>query len=436
VAESEPEGDETALAHAADHGAVDAEPVEQSREVLGRVPVAEGLGRRDRGAMSALVPGDDSVPPAQRVDLRQKHLVVHQEAVAEDDRYTAAAAVLVIDALPAELGDRHGRSLYPVAVAQLSEPVFADILDAARQIRPYISPTPLRRYPALDRLVGAEVYVKHENHNPTGAFKVRGGVNLVSRLSEDERTRGVIAASTGNHGQSVAYAARLFEVSAIIVAPAAANPVKVESMQDLGAEVVLEGERYDDSRDHAERLAREHGYRYIHSGDEPLLIAGVGTHTLEVLQEQPHVDTVIVPVGGGSGAAGAAVAAKAVNPAIQVIGVQSDAAQSAFLSWKSGKLQDSPNRTRVEGLSTARPFELPQRTMRRLLDDFVLVSDDEIDAATAVMIEKTRTLVEAAGAAALAAAMKLRSRLAGRSVALICSGGNISPAQLKALLAR
>jgi len=320
-------------------------------------------------------------------------------------------------------------------MGQLEEPTFTDVLDAAKQIRPYLSPTPLRRYPALDRIVGAEVHVKHENHNPTGAFKVRGGVNLVSRLSEDERGRGVIAASTGNHGQSVAYAARLFGVGAIICAPAAANPVKVEAMQDLGAEVILEGERYDDSRRNAERLAREHGYRYIHSGDEPLLIAGVGTHTLELLQEQPAVDTVIVPIGGGSGAAGSCIAAKAVNPEIRVIGVQSEQAPAAYLSWKAGAPRESPNRTRAEGLSTAAPFELPQRILRRLLDDFVLVSDEEIDAATAVMIEKTRTLVEAAGAAALAAALKLRNELRGRKVALICSGGNISPAQLKTLLA-
>ena len=318
----------------------------------------------------------------------------------------------------------------------LAEPGFTDVLDAARQIRAYLSPTPLRHYPALDRMVGAEVYVKHENHNPTGAFKVRGGVNLVSRLSDDERRRGVIAASTGNHGQSVAYAARLFGVSAIICAPEAANPVKVESMQDLGAEVVLAGERYDDAKHNAERMAREQGYRYIHSGDEPLLIAGVATHTLEILQEQPDVDVVIVPIGGGSGAAGAGIAARAINPNVQVIGVQSDAAQAAWLSWKSGEMRVSPNRTRAEGLSTATPFALPQRIMRRVLDDFVLVSDDQIDAATAVMIEKTRTLVEAAGAAALAAALTLRDRLADRKVALICSGGNISPAQLKTLLTR
>ena len=319
-------------------------------------------------------------------------------------------------------------------VTDLYEPEFTDVLDAARQIRPYLQPTPLRRYPSLDRLVGAQVHVKHENHNPTGAFKVRGGVNLISRLGEDERQRGVVAASTGNHGQSVAFAARLFGVAAVICAPANANPVKVEAMQDLGAEVVLQGERYDDARRHAEELQREQGYRYIHSGDEPLLISGVGTHTLEILQEQPHVDTVIVPIGGGSGAAGASIAAKAINPRVRVIGVQSDAAQAAYLSWKSGELRESPNRTRAEGLSTATPFALPQRIMRRLLDDFVLVSDDEIDAATAVMIEKTRTMVEAAGAAALAAALKLGDSLRGHAVALICSGGNISPAQLRALL--
>lgn len=319
-------------------------------------------------------------------------------------------------------------------MTELKEPAFHDVLDAAKRIHPYLQPTPLRRYPSLDRLVGTSILVKHENLNPTGAFKVRGGINLISRLSDDERKRGVIAASTGNHGQSVAYAARLFGVAAIVCAPENANPVKVESMQDLGAEVVLKGERYDDARLSAHKMAEEHGYRYIHSGDEPLLVAGVGTHTLEILQEEPEVDTVIVPVGGGSGAAGACIAAKAINPAIEVIGVQSAEAPAAYLTWSAREPREAPNRTRAEGLSTATPFMFPQRILQRLLDRFILVSDDEIDAATLLMIEKTRTLVEGAGAAALAAALKLRKDLAGRTVALICSGGNISPAQLKALL--
>jgi threonine dehydratase len=321
-------------------------------------------------------------------------------------------------------------------VSDLHEPTFSDVLDAAKRIRGYLQPTPLRSYPSLARLVGADVHVKHENHNPTGAFKVRGGINLVSRLTDDERERGVIAASTGNHGQSVAYAARLFGVSAIICAPENANPVKVESMQDLGAEVILKGERFDDARLNAARLAKEHGYRYVDSGDEPLLIAGVGTHTLEVLQEEPHIDVVIVPVGGGSGAAGACIVAKAVNPQVQVIGVQSEQAPAAYQSWKNRELREAPNRTRAEGLATGASFELPQRILRRLLDDFILVTDEEIDVATALIIEKTRTLVEAAGAAPLAAALKIRERLHGRNVALICSGGNISPTQLARLLQR
>ena len=316
----------------------------------------------------------------------------------------------------------------------LAEPTFADVEDAAQRIRPYLAPTPLRHYPALDRLVGAEVHVKHENFNPTGAFKVRGGVNLISRLPDDQRERGVIGASTGNHGQSIAYAANLFGVRATICAPAEANPVKVESMRDLGAEVVLEGARYDDARVKAEQLARERGLGYIHSGDEPLLIAGVGTHTMELLQEQPGIEVVIVPIGGGSGAAGACIAAKAMKPDVAVIGVQSEQAPAAYRSWQSRELVDAPNATRAEGLATATPFALPQAILQRLLDDFVLVSDDEIDAANAILIEKTRTLVEGAGSAALAAALKLKERLAGRRVALICSGGNISPAQLRRIL--
>src|SRR5215831_19279142 len=156
-------------------------------------------------------------------------------------------------------------------MTHLAEPTFVDVLDAARQIRPYLSPTPLRRYPALDRLVGAEVHVKHENHNPTGAFKVRGGVNLVSQLTADERHRGVTAASTGNHGQSVAYAARLFGVRAVICMPERANPVKVESMRALGAEVLFHGRDFDDAREYCQKQATENQFRYIHSGNEPAL---------------------------------------------------------------------------------------------------------------------------------------------------------------------
>ena len=319
----------------------------------------------------------------------------------------------------------------------LDPPALSDILAARIRIRPHLDPSPLRNYPAIDRLIGAEVWVKHENLLPTGAFKVRGGVNLMSRLDPSTRARGVIAASTGNHGQSVAFAAKLFGVSAIVCAPEGANPVKVEAMRDLGAEVVLVGRDFDDAREHCERLAAEHGYRYIHSGNEPDLVAGVATHTLEILEERPDIDVVLVPVGGGSGAAGACIAAKSIRSEIEVIAVQSTAASTAHDSWRAGAPVERPNTTIAEGLATRTAFELPQRILRDMLDDFVLVTDDLLLAATATMIEKTRTLVEPAGAAPLAAALspEVRARLAGRHVALICTGANISPAQLRRVVA-
>lgn len=313
-------------------------------------------------------------------------------------------------------------------------PTFHDVLQARRQIRPHLAETPLFTYPALSRPVGAEVWVKHENHQPVGAFKVRGGVNLVSQLSEEARRQGVIAASTGNHGQSIAYAARLFGVRAIICMPDGANPVKVEAIRDLGAEVVFHGRDYDDARGYCERLAADEGYRYIHSGNEPLLIAGVATQALEILEERPDVEMIIVPVGGGSGAAGVCIAAKAIRPNLQVMGVQSSAAPAAYRSWKARRLVEDSMGTFAEGLATRTAFELPQRILWTQLDDFILVSDDEIRQAQRLMIEKTRNLVEAAGAAPLAAALKLADRVAGKTLALICSGGNVSPQQLRALL--
>ena len=309
----------------------------------------------------------------------------------------------------------------------------ADVLAARRRISPHLRATPLYPYAGLDELVGAEVWVKHENHQPVGAFKVRGGINLVSQLSEDERTRGVIAASTGNHGQSIAYAARLFGVTAQICVPENANPVKLAAMRALGAELIEHGRDFDAAREHCERLAAEHGYRYVHSGNEPLLIAGVGTETLEILEDRPDVDVIIVPIGGGSGAAGACIVAKAIRPEIEVIGVQSEAAPAAFRSWEARALLDGENETFAEGLATRVPFELPQQILWEHLDDFVLVSEEEIREANRLTIEHTRNLVEPAGAAPLAAALKLGDRLHGKRVALVVSGGNISPAQLASL---
>ena len=316
----------------------------------------------------------------------------------------------------------------------LVEPTLTDVLSAAARIRPHLAPTALRHSPAVSEAVGADVYLKYEFHLPTGAFKVRGGVNLVSQLSPQEREAGVVAASTGNHGQSVAFAARLFGVKAVICAPENANAAKVEAMKELGATVKLVGADFDEARVACEQLAASGGYRYIHSGDEPLLIAGVGTHTLEILGEMPQIDTVIVPIGGGSGAAGACIVAKSVNPKIKVIGVQAEKAPSAFLSWQAGKPVEATTSTWAEGLATRTPFELPQRILRRLLDDFVLVSDEAISSAVRFLLERNRILVEGAGASSLAAALALKDQLAGQRVVLILTGGNISITQLSAVL--
>ncbi len=314
-------------------------------------------------------------------------------------------------------------------------PTFQDVLHAQRQIRPYLRRTPLYSYPAINVLLGTEVYIKHENYQPVGAFKVRGGINLVSQLSAQERERGVISASTGNHGQSVAYAARLFGVKAIIVVPENANPGKVAAMQGMGAEVIFHGATYDESKLHCETLAHAHGYRYIHSGNEPLLIAGVATEALEMLEDEPGLEVIIVPIGGGSGAAGVSIVTHAVNPRIQVIGVQSEASPAAYETWRQRRLVEAPNRTFAEGLATGVAFELPQKIMRELLHDFMLVSEEEIMRAMVWMIERAHTLTEGAGAASLAAGYRMRDTLKGKKVGLVCSGGNTSLEHLRLALA-
>ncbi len=313
-------------------------------------------------------------------------------------------------------------------------PAFADVLAARNLIRPYLPPTPLHHYPALDRLIGAEVYLKHENYHAIGAFKVRGGVNFMAQLDDAGRQRGVVTASTGNHGQSIAYAARLFGVRAVIVVPENANPVKVAAMRSYGAEVVFHGADFDACKRHCLTLEADQGLRFVSSGDEPRLIAGVATHTLEILEAQPNLDTILVPIGGGSGAAGACLVAKAINPAIRVIAVQAAGAPAAYLTWQARAWRSAPIHTFAGGLATGEPFMLPQAILWEHLDDFVLVSDDDLRVAVRLLLEKAKTLAEPAGASPLAAALQLRDQLKGKKVALILSGGNISPDELRQCL--
>ena len=318
----------------------------------------------------------------------------------------------------------------------MERPTYQDIVAARERIAPYVVRTPLHRYLALDKLIGAEVYLKHENYQRLGAFKLRGGINLLSQLSEEERAQGVATASSGNHGQSIAYAASVFGAKAVVAVPEGANPGKVESIRNLGAEVIFHGRNFDEAREHVERLSKEEGYRYDHAVNEPRLIAGVGTYTLEIVEDLPDVEAIIAPVGGGSGACGACIVAKAVNPAIQVIGVQAARAPAAQLSWRQGRVVEAPMETIAEGLATRSGYELTQEILRDLLDDFLLVSDEEMDEAIVLHLEKAHTLTEHAGAASLAGALKIRDRLRDKKVVLVVSGGNISMEHLRAALAQ
>ncbi len=305
-------------------------------------------------------------------------------------------------------------------------PSLIDVHKARRRIAPYVTRTPLHHYPRLSRLIGAEVFVKHENHQSLGAFKIRGGLNVISQLSEEEKSRGVLCASTGNFGQGIAYAASVFGVRAEVFVPVGANPDKCEAMRAFGADLVEHGVNFDEARAECERRAETEGGVYIHSADEPRLIPGVATYALEIFEDLPDVDVIFVPVGAGSGACGTCIVADAINPNVRVIGVQSEAAPAAYLSWKSGELVAAEMGTVAEGLSTSVGFELTQQIMRALLDDFLLVSDAELVRAVGLYLETTHNLAEHAGAAPLAGAVRMADSLKGRKVALVLSGGNIS----------
>jgi threonine dehydratase len=314
-------------------------------------------------------------------------------------------------------------------------PTLHDVIAARPHVYRYLKPTALYPYSGLSELIGANVWVKHENHQPVGAFKVRGGVNLVAHLSEGERKSGLYTASTGNHGQSIAFAARAQGLRATIAVPEGANAGKVAAMRGLGAEVVFHGRDFDSAREWIEGVARSCGGRFVGATEE-LLMHGVGTYALEIVEELPDVDAIIVPVGAGSGACATAIVAKSVNPAIQVIAVQSAQAPAMQLSWASGKAVSAGMTTIAEGLATRIPFENTQRIMRKYLDEFVLVEDTAIEEAILLLMEHTHNLAEGAGAASLAAAVKLKPRLANKNVVLVMSGGNLSMEQLRRLLAR
>ena len=310
-------------------------------------------------------------------------------------------------------------------------PTYADVVAAEPIVHRHLRATPLYEWSALSRLLGCRFYLKHENHQPTTAFKVRGGVHLVSRLPADQKRLGILGCTTGNHGQSLAYAGRLFGVRCVLVVPKRNNPDKVAAMSSLGAEIIEHGQDYDEAREVCEALGRREGLRYVHSANEPDLIAGVGTYALEIVAEVPHPDVVLVPVGLGSGICGTGLVLAERSPRTRLIGVQSELAPAVTRSWREGKMVelDTP-RTFAEGMATRVPAEMTMTLMRRLVQDMVLVSDEALREAIVLLLRHTHNLAEGAGAAALAAALQMRASLAGKTVVGVLSGGNLDLREL------
>lgn len=313
---------------------------------------------------------------------------------------------------------------------------FEDVLAARPHVERYLQPTALHRYQGLGELVGADIYIKHENHQPVGAFKVRGGVNLAASLSDSERKAGLYTASTGNHGQSIAFAGKVSGTPVHVALPEGANPSKVAAIRRLGAEILIHGKDFDEAREWVGAKAKRDGARFVGPTD-PELIAGVGTYTLEIMESLPDVDVIMVPVGAGSGAASVSLVAKTINPKVQVIAVQAERASAIQQSWKAGRPVTAAMETDAEGMATRVPFENTLRMMRDPktgIDDFLLVSEEAMQDAVRLLLEHSHNLAELSGAAPLAAAIQRKDQLAGAKVVLIMSGGNLSMQKLRRIL--
>lgn len=316
----------------------------------------------------------------------------------------------------------------------LTPPTIADVYRARSRIRNYLPRTPLVRSEWLSAEIDAEVYLKREDTFPIGAFKVRGGINLVAQLDETFRDAGLVTASTGNHGQSIAYAGRTFDVPVTICVPTGANPSKVAAMERLGARVEAGGADFDEARERAERLAAEEGYRYVHSANEPTLIAGVATAGLEIVEECPEVDVLFSPVGGGSSASGYCLTVGSLTEAT-VIGVQSTGAPAAHRAWSEGSLEPHETMdTFAEGMATRVPFALPMQLLTERLDDFILVDDGSLRAAIRRMLSEEHIVVEGAAASGVAATLAKADELAGKTVVIPVSGRNLSAEKLRSIL--
>ena len=313
----------------------------------------------------------------------------------------------------------------------MTPPTLDDVRAARERIAAHVHPTPLRRHPLLDAESGLELWVKHENHNPTCAFKVRGGLNLVGSLSADERSRGLVTASTGNHGQSIALASRLHGVACTVFVPDGNNPEKNAAMRAFGARVEEGGRDFDEARERCEQRAAETGARYVHSANEPLLLAGVATYALEIFEALPDPGTIFVPIGGGSGACGLITVRNALGKRTRIVGVGAANADAVYRSWRGPeRVVGTSAATFAEGMATRVTFDLTFDMLKAHLDDFVLLSEEELSEGIRIALRTTHNLAEGAGAAAIAAAITHRGSLQGQPVVAVMSGGNLDAATL------
>ncbi len=317
----------------------------------------------------------------------------------------------------------------------MTTPTLKDVYEARARVYRVVRPTPLMRHPRLAAETGLDIVVKHENHNPTCAFKVRGGLNLIGQLSGDER-RGVITATTGNHGQSIALACERGGVPCTIVTPVGNNPEKNAAMRALGATLIEFGRDFDEARVKVEQLQHEKGLHYVHSANEPALIAGVATYALEIFEDQPDTGVILVPIGGGSGACGCGIVRSGLGSRAKIIGVQAARADAFARSWRGPARVVGDNAdTFAEGMATRVTFDLPFGILKKELDDIVTLTEDELAEGVRLALRATHNLAEGAGAASLMAALKLRDRLTGKKVVCVMSGGNIDQTTLKRVLA-
>jgi threonine dehydratase len=319
--------------------------------------------------------------------------------------------------------------------AMLARVSIDGIRAATAVVYQHLSPTPLLNWPLLDEAAGRRIFLKHENHLPTGAFKVRGGLNFMARFAAENPGRGVITATRGNHGQSIALAAQLYGVAATIVVPEGNNPEKNAAMRGYGARVIEHGHDFDAAREEVARRAETEDLHYIHSANEPDLINGVGTYAVEVIEQMARrgekIDTVFVPIGLGSGICGVITAFRALSPGTRIVGVQAEGAPSIYLSWREGRIVETAEaRTFADGVATRVPASLTFEIIRRGVDEIVLVDDSAIIRAIRALWRTTHNMAEGAGAIATAAVLERRAAEAGQTVVSILCGGNLDTASL------